>query len=177
MLSAVGFPDWEQRPSLQMMVGSMLMLNPPQHRRLRRLVSRSFTAQRIAGLRDAISQIADEHCEPLDGTVEFLDAIAFPLPVAVIGELLGIPAADRAMFQPLVREWTSVLEFLHQLASDQADMTASEMRRYLGELAQIRRAEPADDLISALVVDEDEGQQLSEDELVTMVRADPPRGV
>lgn len=177
MLSAVGFPDWEQRPSLQMMGREHADAQPAPAQAAAAagfaLVHRS--AHSGSALRDLTN--ADEHCEPLDGTVEFLDAIAFPLPVAVIGELLGIPAADRAMFQPLVREWTSVLEFLHPLASDQADMTGSEMRRYLGELAQIRRAEPADDLISALVVDEDEGQQLSEDELVTMVRADPRRGV
>src|SRR5665213_3251101 len=105
VLAAAGYPDWERRPSLQVLFGSMLMLNPPQHTRLRRLVSRSFTAHRVAGLRDTISQIADGLCEPLTGTVEFVDAVAFPFPVTVIGELLGVPAADRAMFQPLVREW------------------------------------------------------------------------
>jgi cytochrome P450 len=168
LLTAAGYPDWEQRPSLQMLFGSMLMINPPEHTRLRRLVSRSFTAHRIAGLRDAVTAIARAVCDQLDGMIEFVDAVAFPFPVAVIGELLGVPAADRAMFQPLVRDWTSVLEILSPLAVDRADAAAIEIQRYLGELAQERRGRPADDLISALVADADDGHELGDSELVTM---------
>ncbi|HEY2319608.1 MAG TPA: cytochrome P450 [Solirubrobacteraceae bacterium] len=168
VLSAAGYPDWEARPSLRMLFGSMLMLNPPQHTRLRRLVSRSFTAQRVAGMRDAITRLADELCDPLSGTVEFVGSVAFPFPVTVIGELLGIPAADRAMFQPLVREWTSVLEILNPLAVDSADAAAVQIQSYLRELVRARRARPADDLISALVAAEDDEHELSEEELVTM---------
>jgi cytochrome P450 len=168
VLTAAGYPDWEQRPSLRMLFGSMLMLNPPQHTRLRRLVSRSFTAHRVAGMRDAITRIAERLCEPLHGTIEFVDAVAFPFPVTVIGELLGIPVADRAMFQPLVRTWTSVLEILTPFAIDAADAAAAQIQTYLGELVRERRARPADDLISALVTDEDEEHRLTEEELVTM---------
>ena len=168
VLTAAGYPDWERRPSLRMLFGSMLMLNPPQHTRLRRLVSRSFTAQRVAGMRDAIARIADELCDPLSGTIEFVDSVAFPFPVTVIGELLGIPAADRAMFQPLVREWTSVLEILNPLAVDSADAAAVQIQSYLRELVRARRERPADDLISALVAVEDDEHQLTEEELVTM---------
>jgi cytochrome P450 len=168
VLTAAGYPDWEQRPSLRMLFGSMLMLNPPQHTRLRRLVSRSFTAHRVASMRDAITRLADQLCEPLNGTIEFVDAVAFPFPVTVIGELLGIPAADRAMFQPLVREWTSVLEILNPLAVDVADAAATQIQNYLGELVRARHAQPADDLISALVADQDDEHQLTEEELVTM---------
>ncbi len=168
VLTAAGYPDWERRPSLRMLFGSMLMLNPPQHTRLRRLVSRSFTAHRVAGMRDAITRIADELCDPLSGTIEFVDSVAFPFPVTVIGELLGIPAADRPMFQPLVREWTSVLEILNPLAVDTADAAAVQIQSYLGELVRARRERPADDLISALVAVEDDEHQLTEEELVTM---------
>ena len=168
VLTAAGYPDWEQRPSLRMLFGSMLMLNPPAHTRLRRLVSRSFTAQRVASMRDSITRLADQLCEPLNGTVEFVDAVAFPFPVTVIGELLGIPAADRAMFQPLVKEWTSVLEILNPLAVDAADAAATQIQTYLAELVRARRARPADDLISALVADEDDQHLLTEGELVTM---------
>lgn len=168
VLTAAGYPDWEQRPSLRMLFGSMLMLNPPQHTRMRRLVSRSFTAHRVAGMRDAITRIAERLCEPLDGTIEFVDAVAFPFPVTVIGELLGIPPADRAMFQPLVRTWTSVLEILTPFAIDAADAAAAQIRSYLGELVRERRARPADDLISALVAEEDDEHRLSQEELVTM---------
>jgi cytochrome P450 len=151
-----------------MLFGSMLMLNPPQHARLRRLVSRSFTAQRVARMREAITRLADELCQPLSGTIEFVDSVAFPFPVTVIGELLGIPAADRAMFQPLVRAWTSVLEILNPLAVDAADAAAVQIQSYLHELVRVRRARPADDLISALVAVEDDEHQLGEEELVTM---------
>jgi cytochrome P450 len=168
VLTAAGYPDWERRPSLRMLFGSMLMLNPPQHTRLRRLVSRSFTAQRVAGMRDAITRLADELCDPLSGTIEFVDTVAFPFPVTVIGELLGIPAADRAMFQPLVREWTSVLEILNPLAVDGADAAALQIQSYLHELVRARRARPTDDLISALVAVEDNEHQLTDEELVTM---------
>ncbi|HEX4429728.1 MAG TPA: cytochrome P450 [Frankiaceae bacterium] len=168
VLTAAGYPDWEQRPSLRLLFGSMLMLNPPQHTRLRRLVSRSFTAQRVAAMRDSITQMARELCGPLSGAVEFVDTVAFPFPVTVIGELLGIPAADRAMFQPLVREWTSVLEILNPLAVDAADAAAEQIQTYLQELVQERRARPADDLISALVAVDDDEHQLTDEELVTM---------
>ena len=168
MLTAAGYPDWEQRPSLRMLFGSMLMLNPPAHTRLRRLVSRSFTAQRVAGMRDSDHAPRRSAVRPADGTIEFVDTVAFPFPVTVIGELLGIPAADRARFQPLVKEWTSVLEILNPLAVDSADAAAVQIQSYLAELVSARRARPADDLISALVAVEDDEHQLTEEELVTM---------
>ena len=87
--------------------------------------------------------------------------------MTVIGELLGVPAADRAMFQPLVREWTSVLEILNPLAVDCADAAAVQIQQYLRELIRERRAQPTDDLISALVSVPDD-EQLTEEELVTM---------
>src|SRR5689334_9428246 len=89
VLTVAGYPDWRERPSLRMPFGSMLMLNPPAHGRLRGLVSRSFTAHRVAGLRDAVEQIAVDLLDRLPGTVEFVDQVAFPFPVAVIGEMLG----------------------------------------------------------------------------------------
>jgi cytochrome P450 len=168
VLTAAGYPDWQERPSLQMLFGSMLMLNPPAHTRLRRLVSRSFTAHRVASMRGAITHLAEQLCAPLNGTIEFVDTVAFPFPVTVIGELLGIPTADRAMFQPLVKQWTSVLEFLNPLAVDAADAAAIEIQTYLSDLVCERRARPADDLISALVIDYDDDHQLTDEELVTM---------
>jgi cytochrome P450 len=168
VLTAAGYPDWLERPSLRMLFGSMLMLNPPAHARLRGLVSRSFTAHRVAQLRDSVQRIADELLDQLPGTVEFVDQVAFPFPVAVIGELLGIPAEDRSMFQPWVRDWTSVLEILNPLAVDTADAAAVQIDAYLRTLARKRRTNPTDDLISALAAQEGSGECLSEDEVVTM---------
>ena len=87
---------------------------------------------------------------------------AFPMPVTVIGELLGIPAADRPMFQDLFRDWTAVLEVLTPLVVDRADAAASAIGGYLADLAAHRRVHPADDLLSALA------GELTPEELVTM---------
>jgi cytochrome P450 len=119
-------------------------------------------------MREDVTRLAEQLCEPLNGTIEFVDTVAFPFPVTVIGELLGIPAADRAMFQPLVKAWTSVLEILNPLAVDCADDAATQIQAYLAELVRARRARPADDLVSALVADHDDDHQLTEEEIVTM---------
>ena len=110
LLTASGYPDWQHRPSLRLMFTSILMLNPPAHTRLRRLVSATFTARRVQGLRPAVERIVAQACEQVAGDTDFVASFAFPLPVTVIGELLGIPAADRPMFQDLVRDWSAVLD-------------------------------------------------------------------
>jgi cytochrome P450 len=150
LLVNAGFPDWEQRPALRTMFKSILMINPPEHTRLRGLVSRVFTARRIAELRPAVEEIADRLCDEFDGAVDFIDTIAFPFPVTVIGELLGVPAEDRPRFRGLVNDWSMVLEILNPPAVDRADRAATEITDYFLELAERRRRAPRQDLISAL---------------------------
>ena len=150
-LTAAGHPDWLEHPALRMMFASMLMQNPPDHTRLRRAVSAGFTAGRIAGLGPAITKITQQLLDELAGATDFVDVFAFPLPVTVIGELLGIPVADRLMFQDLSRDWTAVLDTLSPVAVARADRAASDIETYLGDLAAHRRRHPADDLISALI--------------------------
>ena len=166
-LAALGYPDWRDRPSLRLMFTSILTLDPPAHTRLRRLVSAAFTARRVQGLRPAVEQIAAQACEQVAGENDFVAHFAFPLPVTVIGELLGIPAADRPMFRDLVRDWAAVLEILTPLVVDRADVAASAIGGYLADLAAHRRIHPADDLVSALASAAD-GYTLTQDELVTM---------
>ena len=169
-LAAAGYPDWRDRPSLRLMFTSILMLDPPAHTRLRRLVSAAFTARRVEGLRPAVQRIVAQACEQIAGESDFVAGFAFPLPVTVIGELLGIPAADRPMFRDLVRDWAAVLhglEVLDPLVVDRADAAASAIGSYLADLAAHRRVHPADDLISALAAAQ-AGDQLTQDELVTM---------
>jgi cytochrome P450 len=168
MLAFLGFPNWADHPALRQMFTSLLLLNPPDHTRLRRLVSGTFTARRVQALRPAIAAMVDELLDGLDGPVDFVDAFAFPLPVNVIGELLGVPAPDRAQFQGLVRDWTQVIEVIDADVLRTADPAAATIREYLTELAARRRREPGDDLLSALVAAEDAGDQLTADELVTM---------
>ena len=164
----LGYPDWPDHPALRQLYTSMLVLNPPDHTRLRRLVSGAFTARRVQALRPAIERMVGELLDAMTGEVDFVSAFAFPLPVNVIGELLGVPAADRARFQPLVRDWTRVLETISPEVLERADPAAAEIRGYLADLVEQRRREPADDLLSALVAAGESGDQLSGEELVTM---------
>ena len=164
-LAASGYPQWQDRPALRLMFGSIMMLNPPVHTRLRRLVSACLTA-RVAGLRPAVERIVADTCEQIAGDSDFVTGFAFPLPVTVIGELLGIPAADRPMFAELVQDWSTVLEVLTPQAVDRADAAASIVAGYLADLATQRRDHPADDLISAMAAGG--GDKLTADELVTM---------
>jgi cytochrome P450 len=170
MLAFLGLPDWAEHPALRLLFTSVLTMNPPDHTRLRRLVSSTFTARRVQALRPAIETMVDDLLADLarGGEADFVDAFAFPLPVNVIGELLGVPAPDRAQFQTLIRDWSQVLEVITPEVLATADPAAATVRAYLADLAARRRRAPGDDLISALVAVEDEGDRLTEDELLTM---------
>jgi cytochrome P450 len=164
MLAFLGLPDWADHPALRQLFTSILTMNPPDHTRLRRLVSSTFTARRV----QAIEAIVDDLLDRMAGEVDFIDAFAFPLPVNVIGELLGVPEPDRAQFQTLIRDWSQVLEIITPEVLAVADPAAATVRAYLAELVSLRRREPGPDLISALVAAEEEGDRLTEDELLTM---------
>jgi cytochrome P450 len=168
LFESIGLPSWTELPAIWTLNTSMLTVNPPQHTRLRRLVSKVFTARKVEQLRVRVDGMVEALLDQLDGGGDFVDTFAFPLPVAVIGELLGVPEADRAGFQPLVRDWTMVLDLFTPDVLAQANEAAEQIRGYLADLAQERRRKPQDDLISALVAAVDDGDRLSEDELVTM---------
>jgi cytochrome P450 len=136
----------------------MLNVDPPDHTRLRRLVSRAFVPGRIAALEPAIRAIASSLLDELDAagpgaTVDLIERYAYPLPFGVIGELLGIPAADR----PRLHAWFQVL--LTGWAGDpppEAVEASDGIVAYLRELADDKRRSPADDLVSVLVAAEDD---------------------
>jgi cytochrome P450 len=169
MLAFLGMPDWAEHPALRQLFTSILAINPPDHTRLRRLVSSTFTARRVEALRPAVAAMVAGLLDGFGDEVDFVDAFAFPLPVNVIGELLGVPAPDRAQFQHLVRDWTQVLEIITPAVLETADPAAARVRAYLADLVGQRRRNPGDDLVSALVSVEAEGDRLTEDELLTMV--------
>jgi cytochrome P450 len=148
----------------------MLDVEPPVHTRLRRLVSRAFTARMVEGLRPMIRGLAEELAGALaaKGGGDLVSEVAEPLPVNVIAEMLGVPAEERALLRP----WSADICGMFELnPSEEAQRTAVraavEFSAYLRELARARRDDPRDDLISALaqVVDEG-GDRLTEDELV-----------
>jgi cytochrome P450 len=136
----------------------MLNVDPPDHTRLRRLVSRAFVPPRIAALEPAIRAIADHLLDELDAagpgaTVDLIEGYAYPLPFGVIGELLGIPAADRprlhAWFQVLLTGWVGK-------PPPEAVQASDGIVAYLRELVGAKRRGPADDLVSVLVAAEDD---------------------
>ncbi|GAB2973252.1 cytochrome P450 [Amycolatopsis acidiphila] len=142
----------------------MLNLDPPDHTRLRKLVNKAFTARTISRLRPRIEEIADELLESIAraGRVDLLESYAFPLPITVICELLGIPSADRDDF----RTWSNTIVSAATPEQLQRDSTA--LAGYLAELVAAKRAQPTEDLLSDLVHVSEAGDQLSEVELISM---------
>jgi cytochrome P450 len=148
---------------------SMIGVDPPEHTRLRRLVSRAFTARRVEALRPRVQEITDallDRITPL-GRADLVADFALPLPVTVIGELLGVPETDRERF----RLWTDeMLDRPFDVRSDlpRVEAARERMHGYLAELVASKRAAPGDDVLSALVEATDEGERLDEQELLAM---------
>jgi cytochrome P450 len=149
---------------------NMLDTDPPDHERLRALVSKAFTPRLIERMRGRIQAIADSLLDAVEdkGQMDLIDEYAFPLPIIVIAELLGVPAEDRNSF----REWSdaavsgnATTEYLEEVLVPH--MTA--FSNYLRRMFEEKRMNPEDDLISALVRAEEAGERLSEDELLGMV--------
>ena len=172
-------PDWVPDEVIGFLSAHLLNLDPPDHTRLRKLVTKAFTARRVAGLRPRIEAVTasllDAIEERLPGSgsgpggtggevVDLIEAFAFPLPVTVICELLGIPARDQDQF----RAWS------HATVSSEGEPGAfraagTAMYHYFTALIAAKRAEPADDLVSALIEARDSGDSLDERELISML--------
>jgi cytochrome P450 len=159
--------DW--RPDPDSLIASldlhMLNLDPPDHDRLRKLVTKAFTPRRVEQLRPRITAVTAGLLDDMStrSEVDLLASFAFPLPITVICELLGVPVADRDQF----RAWSAtIVADTPEPEVFQADATA--MVRYFQALMAARRREPADDLLSALIAARDEGDSLSENELLSM---------
>ena len=148
---------------------NLLAKDGEDHRRLRRLVSKAFTPRIVEQLRPRIQELADELVDRVvdRGSMDLVDDFAFPLPITVIAELLGIPVEDQTRF----REWSSnvVTPALTPELQEVAARRADEFVAYLDELFAQRRAKPGPDLVSALVRAEVEGDHLTENELYGMV--------
>ncbi|WNG47084.1 cytochrome P450 [Archangium minus] len=146
----------------------MLFSDPPDHTRLRTLVSQAFTPRRGEALRSRVITLATELLEAAiaRGSVDFIDAFAFPLPVIVITELLGLPPEDRGPF----RAWTHAMLVPPADGNPEPVMAASRsFLRYFTTLLERRRAEPGDDLVSAMLAVEAQGDRLRPEELISML--------
>ncbi|MEA2805030.1 MAG: hypothetical protein QOE49_5125 [Rhodospirillaceae bacterium] len=153
---------------------SLLFMDPPDHTRLRNLVARAFTPRRIEGLRAATEAITAELLDAMvadRAPVDLIQAFAYPLPVRVICSLLGIPAADEAVFTGWSRGIARSLDPTI-LRSAEIDATIEQARRelraYLGDLLEFRRRTPGDDLLSGLAAVEADGDRISPGEVLSL---------
>lgn len=168
-----GLP-WREHPALRILTSSIFVTDGPDHQRVRRLFGQVFTPRRVAALEPAIVRITEALLdrmaelgaggEPVDLMAEF----ALPLPSNVIGELLGVPEQDRPWFPPRVRAFGAILDLGTGTwrGLQAADRAAEELAGYFTDLVARRRAQPRDDLVSALVRAQGDGAELSDAELV-----------
>ncbi|MEV2211005.1 cytochrome P450 [Streptomyces sp. NPDC050997] len=163
-------PPPEHEPFHTLNDHGMLDLEPPDHTRIRRLVSKAFTPRTVERLRPYVHGLAGELVSALveAGGGDLLTDVAEPLPVAVIAEMLGIPEADRAPLRP----WSADICGMYELNPSQetaarAVRASVEFSDYLRELIAARRREPGDDLISGLIAAHDEGDRLTEQEMIS----------
>lgn len=143
---------------------TMLQVDPPDHTRLRALVSKAFTPRMIEQLRPRIQQITDELLDAVQerGSMDLIPDFAYPLPITVISEMLGIPAQDRPKF----RAWTQ------EIINMQEGTYRASLETFLGYIKALldeKRRSPGDDLTSRLVQVEERGDQLNEYELISMI--------
>src|SRR5919201_4697722 len=152
---------------------SMLFLDPPDHTRLRALVQKAFTPHALEALAPRMRQIAADLLDQIADPMAFdvMETLATPLPVIVMAELLGVPPEDRARFGHWSHQRARVLEpSISERERRAAVKAAQQFDVYFFRIIKQRRAEPRDDLISALVAAEAAGDQLTQDELLVMLR-------
>lgn len=149
---------------------SMLENEPPVHTRLRALVNRAFVSRTVERLRPRVAALAHELIDrfPVDASFDLLPAFAEPIPVTVIAEMLGVPAADA----PQLLDWSHRMVAMYQFGrtravEDEAEAATNAFSAHIRAVVARRRGQPGDDILSLLVAAEADGERLSEDELVT----------
>jgi cytochrome P450 len=163
-----GGPD---SPIIRSTMQWMMMMDGDSHRRLRGFTSQVFTARAVQRLRPRIAAVIDGLIDEIgEGQIDLVEVLALPLPIMVIGNLLGIPKADRGQ----CRIWTDHIGHVidpivtpdMQAAMNQA---ATEFSEYLAEQVRMRRANPGEDLLSSLVTMDDNGDRLTDSEIIANV--------
>jgi cytochrome P450 len=154
---------------------TMLFRDPPDHTRLRRLVNKAFTPRAIEAIRPRVQVIADDLIDAAasQGRIDLLTDFAYPLPLTVICELLGVPSADQSCFATAVagvakRFNPTPRVMLTRGIAQQGEAAAADLADYFRTLIAQRRDRPGADLLTALIAAEDDGAKLSEDEIVAM---------
>ncbi|MBB3108490.1 cytochrome P450 [Paenibacillus phyllosphaerae] len=160
--------DW--KPIGEMMHHWMLLRDPPDHTRLRGLVSHGFSPRAMAQLEQQLRHIASDLAADLadSDTPDLITSFAFPFPVIVIAELLGVPSEDRELFKEWSHLIAKLLDVSYQTPAfiQQVRVTVLEMTDYFEKLAEERRRNPQEDLISSMLKSQNEGKPISDAELV-----------
>jgi len=161
---------WWMPAIMRMLVSSMVLKDPPDHRRLRNLVQKAFTPGMVENMNGRLERITEELLDAAarKPVVELMGEFALPLPLTVISEMLGVPEAERVSFRKLISK------ILDPLAISPAGFILNypnmlRLNRFLRKLVKLRREQPGNDLVTALVQAEEGGDRLSEDELISMV--------
>jgi cytochrome P450 len=163
---------WTDGPFVDWIRLNVVMMNPPGHTRLRKLVSRAFTPRAVSDMRSVSERVANELCDEVDdngGAVEFVRDWARVLPLRVVCEMIGIPRVDTAQ----MAEWAHGLSVASGMADanarDAGDTAMSAFNEYVSAMIEERRVARREDLLSALIGAEESGDRLTHDELVAMV--------
>ncbi|MEV7778113.1 cytochrome P450 [Kitasatospora sp. NPDC088351] len=163
-------PDPAHEPFHTLNDHGLLDLEAPDHTRIRRLVSKAFTPRMVEGLRPTVQRLAGELVDGLlaAGGGDLISAVAEPLPVAVIAEMLGVPTSDRHLLRPWSADITGMFELNPTEEAARRAVTASiEFSDYLRTLIRERRTAPGSDLISALIQAQEGSDALSEQEMIS----------
>ena len=152
-------------PAARTVLGS----DPPEHTRLRGLINKAFTPRRVEEMRDHIADVADSLLDaaPTDQPFDVIAGLAQPLPIIIIAEMLGVPASDRERF----KAWSELIAKMTSLmrppdVNAKVAVARKELRAYFSNVIQQRRAQPQNDLITALVQAQDGADQLDDEELL-----------
>lgn len=156
-------------PEIKMINNHLLSSDPPDHTRLRKLIQKAFTSKMINSLQPRIQKITEQLIDKMitKSKVDIIKEFAFPLPITVISEMLGVPVKDQDQFH----EWSSAVLYAFNRPDRFLEIHSKliDFLTYLKDLVEQRRYEPKDDLISELIKAEEEGDKLSEEEIFSMI--------
>jgi cytochrome P450 len=162
------FPDAVREPMRLLTTSSMILMDDPAHRRLRGLVVKPFTPGAIARIGDRVRELAHgllDRWEPA-GEIDLRQQFALPIPTTVINEMVGVPPADRDRFQQGVQ---SLIAGMSAIGQDSWAREVNTLIGFVRELIEHKRSDPGEDILTGLIHAEEEGDRLSDDELIAMV--------
>jgi cytochrome P450 len=161
---------WWMPSTLGLLLSSMVMKDPPDHRRLRNLVQKAFTPRTVEDLSGRVEKITEELLDAAarKPVVDLIADLALPLPLTIISEMLGVPEPERMRFRTLLARVLGPAT-AHPVGFLLNYPNMVRLNRLLRRLVALRREQPGDDLVTALVQAEEDGDRLSEDELISMV--------